>query len=929
MANNKQNDAQPTDETELILPSQHMDLKGLEKVKGLVEKYERVMGTGLLKKYSEEETKKDFILPLFEALGWDVHDKREVSAEEHIKSSGRVDYGFYLDNRIQFYLEAKPLKADLNKEEYARQAIRYAWNKGVTWAVLTDFEHIKIFNTQDIKASLASKLLFEIPYNQYVERFEQLHLLSKTSSAHKLLDKYAEEHGKKLQKVPISSLLYNDLNECREMLTQSLAIWNEKLKKDRELLDEGVQKLLDRLIFLRVAEDRGIEPPTLIPLIRQWEAQKNRNEVPLYKSMTFKFRELDGIYNSNLFIEHPFESWEEHDGTTERVIKKLYGKEGYYEYDFKVMPADVLGTVYENYLGYKLSQSKKGVEVHKDAKKRKEQGIYYTPHFIVEHIVKNTLGPVLERCRTIEDVKRVKVLDPACGSGSFLVQALELINDKYKEMGAPGNILTKIQILTENIYGVDLDEQAVEIARLNLLINALDGKMKLPSLDQNIKNGNSLISGTDAELKKYFGADFRDKKPFNWEEEFPDVFKQGGFDVVIGNPPYIFARGGNFDESEKSYYYNHYRLQKYQINTHLLFLERAYNLLKSNGRFGFIIPNNWLTINSFANLREFLLKNVGDLSIVNAVDTIFGQASVDTCVLMFTKSNPTNIHLGEIKDGVFRLFAVKKPSDFEEHEFIINIGKFKEGEEISHSIQLKKFIPLNQAADVKSGLKAYEVGKGNPPQTKEMKDKRIYHSTVKENVEWVKYLDGVDVGRYILGWSGEYLRYGDNLAAPRRKELFEGPRILVRQIPSKPPHCINAVYTTERVINDLNSNNIINPKSDYDLKYLLGIINSKLISYWFIQTFDKFQRKIFPQFKVNELERFPIYPATKKEQKSIIELVDKILALQKELQQVAKNSSKWESLKSEIEKTDRKIDEEVYKLYGLAPEEIKIVEGQV
>ncbi|TSA45096.1 hypothetical protein D4R51_02545, partial [bacterium] len=374
-----------------------------EKIKLLIDKYEAAKLAGKIKGYTEQETKKDFIEPLFEALGWGVRDKKEVSAEEQI-SGDRVDYGFYLDSHIKFYVEAKPLKADIHKEEYAKQAIKYSWNKGVTWAVLTDFESIIVFNTQDVKASLASKRLFEIPCEKYLERFDQLWLLSRESFEKNLIDTEAEKFGKKFQKIPVTSLLFNDLNECREILTKSLGGCNPDVRKD--ILDEGVQKLLDRLIFLRVAEDRGIEPPTLIPLLRAWEARKDDN-TPIYKSMVDKFRELDKTYNSNLFTKHSFEDWEEYDGTTQKVIQILYGKPGYYEYDFKAMPADVLGTVYENYLGYKLSQSKKGVEVHKDAKKRKEQGIYYTPHFIVEYIVKNALGPVLDKCKTIEDIKKI------------------------------------------------------------------------------------------------------------------------------------------------------------------------------------------------------------------------------------------------------------------------------------------------------------------------------------------------------------------------------------------------------------------------------------------------------------------------------------------------------------------------------------------
>ncbi len=347
-----------------------------EKIKKLVEKYEKVKMTGKLKSYTEEETKKDFILPLFEVFGWDTYNKNEVSAEESI-SSGRVDYGFYLNSRIKFYLEAKKLSADLHKEEFANQAIRYSWNKGAVWAILTDFESIKVFNAQDIEKELSDKLFFEIPYDKYLERFDQLSLLSKEAFQNDLLDKEAEKYGKKLQKVSVSSLLYKDLQRCRDILTNELGQWNEKVSSD--LLDEGVQKLLDRLIFIRVAEDRGIEDSTLVPLVRR---ARDNNKGYIYQAMVDKFRELDKLYNSNLFYPHPFEKWEEHSGATERVINILYGKKGYYEYDFKAMPSDVLGAVYENYLSHRLLKSKKGTTVSKDAKKERNK-VFIIPRVLL------------------------------------------------------------------------------------------------------------------------------------------------------------------------------------------------------------------------------------------------------------------------------------------------------------------------------------------------------------------------------------------------------------------------------------------------------------------------------------------------------------------------------------------------------------------
>jgi len=547
-------------------------------IQALIDKYEKARSAGKIKSYTEEDTKKDFILPLFRLLGWDVDDRNEVTSEESITGK-RVDYGFYLNGRPRFYLEAKKFSVDLSSPDFANQAVRYAWNKGVAWAVLTDFKDLKIFNAQDIRRSLADKLFKSINYTEYLSRLDELLLLSKPAVADDLLNKEATRVGKIYQRVPISDTLYKDLDECRDMLTRSLLVCNPQLKKDLDLLDEGVQKFLDRLIFLRVAEDRGVEPNILRVLLREAEANR-KGDMSLYQAMAQKFRELDKIYDSNLFSPHTFEQWDEFDGKTEKVIEKLYGKKGYYEYDFKAMPADVLGTVYENYLGHRLSKSRKGITLDKDAGKRKEQGIYYTPPFIVDYIVKHALEPVLARRKTVSDLMKIKILDPACGSGSFLVEALEVLNKRYKEITVQeGTAITKLGFLSQNIYGVDLDNQAVEIARLNLLLASLDERTKLPLLSDNIKNGNSLISGTDKELEKYFGKNLRNKKPFNWQEEFSEVFKQGGFDVVIGNPPYVNLANIK-DAGEREYYRNEFKTAKNKSDLYSFFTEKAIGLLK-------------------------------------------------------------------------------------------------------------------------------------------------------------------------------------------------------------------------------------------------------------------------------------------------------------------------------------------------------------
>jgi type I restriction-modification system DNA methylase subunit len=918
----------------------------------LVTKYQAEAAAGKLKAYSEEDVKKGFILPLFAALGWHTKDRDEVSAEEYIKSSGRVDYGFYLDGRAKFYLEAKKPTANIHDEKWARQAIRYSWNKGVTWAVLTNFDRLLVFNAQDVKSSLKEKLLFDIPCADYIGRFEDIERLSKDSLAANALDVYAERIGKKYQKVPITLLLYKDLNECRRLLTQSLAQWNPELKKKQDLLDEGVQKLLDRLIFIRVAEDRGVEPPTLLPLLRAWEADKGENKTPLYQSMIGTFRELDKIYDSNLFSEHPFEKWEEYSNTTKDVVALLYGKEGYYEYDFKVMPADVLGTVYENYLGYRLSQAKSKkklfgeMELSRDAGKRKEQGIYYTPAFVVDYIVRHALQPVLDRCKTYQELLAVKILDPACGSGSFLLKALEVLNEKYKELGQKGDEDTKRLILTMNLFGVDLDEQAVEIAKLNLLINSLDKREPLAAT--NIKCGNSLISGTDVELKKYFGADFRGKKPFNWKEEFPDVFKQGGFDVVIGNPPYV--RPENVEEDERSYFIKSGHFEKFfgRFDIYILFIERALKLLRENGNLSFIIPSSFFNQNYAKVLREWLLtdfevEDIEDLSDVK----VFDSAAVQCAILLAKNVKPNFEHvirIGRPQSIENAVLGLKKETS-PQTSFLkmpqcmirtdLNIGF----QPIIDKVK-EQSIFMSDICYVAIGIVPHDSKTGAS------KDRLI--SSKKISPSQKRYIEGKDIGRYKLIWRGIYLDYQPKLMhRPKFKELLENDKLFVRNISTK--EGLLAVLDREKYYSNdtvsicvpwylleqvkergvLGSEGQLANSRKYDLLYLLAVINSKLLNFYFKKVLSS-NLHVYPEaVRSLPIHRIDFENLQEKEVfADLTELAEKLLDFQKQFHVVEEHSNDWERIKSEIEKTDRKIDEAVYQLYGLTPEEIAVVEGK-
>lgn len=341
----------------------------------------------------------------------------------------------------------------------------------------------------------------------------------------------------------------------------------------------------------------------------------------------------------------------------------------------------------------------------------------------------------------------------------------------------------------------------------------------------------------------------------------------------------------------------------------MLFIERIVSILRIDAYLSIITPNNWLTVSSAEIVREYVLKN-SDLNIVSFDKKVFEDANVDTAILTMRigLSGDENIN---IYQSVFNIIShshsINKSVIRNTKGFIINpVSTIN----TIYSALLSKIEncadSLSNIAKVKVGLKSYQTGKGKPKQTDEIKKSRFFHSSQKLNDTYLKYLEGRDVSRYKLSWSGEYLSYGIFLAEPRNIHLFMGERILVRQIPSKPPYCIHACYTNEPLLNDINSMLIVD--ININSKYLLAILNSKLISFWFVHKFGKLQRGIFPQFKVNELASFPIHIATNNEQEEIAKIVEEI------------NDKNYDDLSS-------KLDFLVYKLYKLNKAEIDVIEA--
>jgi len=563
-----------------------------------------------------------------------------------------------------------------------------------------------------------------------------------------------------------------------------------------------------------------------------------------------------------------------------------------------------------------------------------------------------------------EKLAGITICDPAVGSGAFpvgmmteIVRARTSLTPYFNDLNERTPYHFKRHAIQSCLYGVDIDAGAVEIAKLRLWLSLVVDEedvrqiKPLPNLDYKIVFGNSL-RGVEKTLfneklfqrledlkPRYFDEANKDKKDtykqqideiiheltrgkeiFDFETYFSEILhRQRGFDVVIANPPYIFARESKkkgLTDEDKKYFYKYYELAEYQVNLYPLFLEKGTRLLRSGGCLCFITPNNWLTINTNKTMRKFVLGQ-SDITIVNFYARVFESADVDSSIVIYRKSTDNGrIRLFEYTDGFHFIKQADCAIFLEQRDHVINIGAFK-GDGVS--VLMGKIdagsARLGSIADVKVGLKAYQVGKGKPTQNLKIKEGRVFHSTRKVDNSYYKYLDGKDVKRYRMDWSGEYLKYGDHLAEPRKDfRLFSTKRILVRQIPAKPPYCIHACLVEEPALNDLNSMNIINIREVPEC--VLGILNSRLTSFWFIHKFGKMQRETFPQFKVNELADFPLPKNGEMHQDEIAKLAGQVLAAKK--RDPAADTTAWE----------QEIDRLVYGLYALTKDEIAIVEGK-
>lgn len=629
--------------------------------------------------YNEARIRIDYINPFFEALGWDISNKkglpesyREVISEDKVKVEKETkapDYCFTIGGEKKFFVEAKQpsivLKSDIKP---AYQLRRYGYSAKMPISLLTDFEELAIYDCVQkpfISDGAATARLKYLTFEEYEKEFDFIwEVFAKENVENGSFEQFAQQAKIHKGSAGVDSDFLFSLNTWREALAVDIAKENPTIDEDE--INFALQKTLDRIIFLRICEDKGLEIYGKLKIAVETE---NSN---YYENLLFQFREADRKYNSGLF-DLDSKSEKSDKLTTKLKISNLALKNiianlyfPFSPYEFSVIPVEILGNVYEQFLGKTIQiDNKHKIKIDEKPEVRKAGGVYYTPQYIVNYIVAGTVGKLIEG-KTPEEISRISICDPACGSGSFLLGAYQCLLDyhlryytsqktKSKDVLTPDQRLTtkeKKRILLNNIYGVDIDTNAVEVSKLSLMLKALENETEvsvrqsllfneriLPSLDSNIKSGNSLIDLDFYDGQIDFDPQVEKKiKPFNWQQKFPEVFKKGGFDAIIGNPPYVkeYTSKETFEQIKQSHIKKYYQGK---MDLWYFFACQALDLLREKGTFGFIVPNNWVTNSGASILRN---KIVDDAKLIEMIDfgsfMVFRDASIQTMLLIAEKN---------------------------------------------------------------------------------------------------------------------------------------------------------------------------------------------------------------------------------------------------------------------------------------------------
>lgn len=920
--------------------------------------------------YNETQLRREFVDPFFKSLGWDVDNEqgyaeayKDVIHEDSIKIGSATkapDYCFRIGGVRKFFVETKKPSVNLKDDiSPAFQVRRYAWSAKLPLSILTDFEEFAVYDCREkpVKTDKASKgRILYLTFEEYESKWDEIEkVFSKEAILKGSFDKYAETAKGKRGTSEVDNEFLVEIERWRELLAKNIAIRNPALTQ-REL-NFSVQRTIDRIIFLRICEDRGIEHyGTLMALL---------NGDHVYERMRQNFRKADEVYNSGLFHFRNEKGRAEppdvltlnlnvDDKPLKEIIKNLYYPESPYE--FSVLPSDILGQVYERFLGSVIRLTKghqAKVEVKPEVKKA--GGVFYTPTYIVDYIVKNTVGKLIQG-KSPRQIEKIKILDPACGSGSFLIQAYQYLldyhRDWYTKDGAEKHAkgknpkLIKIisgewrlstperkKILLNNIFGVDIDSQAVEVTKLSLLLKVLEGENEqslaqqmslfheraLPDLENNIKCGNSLICSdfyNETQLSFFDDDEKLRINAFDWNNEFKNIMQNGGFDAVIGNPPY----GAFFDKAEKEYIQRHFNSYKYRFDSYIYFIETALNLSNVSGYISFITPELWLKLENCINLRKLIMQNSDLQSIWICGENVFSAAVVNTIVFTIRKNGRSHkIELITNKDN----WDLPKAEWERTEGYCIDYRIHPKFRTIIDKIRAAN--KLSNYGESIQGITPYDKYRGQSTETIKT---RAYHFDLKKNKTCGKWLKGKDLTRFAINWSGEWLSYGPWLAAPREKRFFEGKRLLFREVPGKGKR-IQASYSEDTYYHGHSITPFLPFKENkIDILFLLAVVNSKLISWYGGLTLPNFGKDIFPKLNPQDIKEIPIPHIEIKNlyQKAIhdemVSYVKGIDECNKKLHN-KKISQEKAILLREIGNYENQIDNRIYKLFKLSDKEIE------
>ena len=1010
--------------------------------------------------FNETQARQQLIDPFFEALGWDVRNRsmkplflqevvpegrvktkigREISeqpelfkpddadpnykeyksileyiAEDEYKASSREaikkpDYRFRINGQTKFFVEAKKPFVDLSKNQGAIfQVKRYGFSGRVPVSILTDFEQFRVFDCTQRPEYSRPKIgiikEFDLSYLHYPDKFEHLYdTFSRDAVEGGSVDSLVKKQmQKRTGDFELDRAFLDDLSKWREELARDIAKHPKNRRKLNDYtLNESVQRILDRIVFFRVCEDREIEVEnTLLAILQMW---KSRPGMSLYSLLTDLFKQRRALYNGLLFSPHECEDLEVGDDVLIKILQNL--NYPFSPYHFNEIGVEIFGSIYEKFLGKTIHLTPKTTRIEEKPEVRKAGGVYYTPQYIVNYIVDNTLGKLLydgppatshpdrvPRMRdeskderggvpreskdergvsqagwkdepsrilklTPKQVSKLKIIDIACGSGSFLlgafqklidyhlewytahpkdIQTVQHVPDAYKD--ANGNLhlsaRKKRDILVNNIYGVDIDRQAVEVTQMSLYLKVLEGESSetlnpqmtlalkevyLPSLTSNIKCGNSLVSTDFMAQGELFDEEAQHiVNPFDWDTEFFDVLSNGGFDCIIGNPPWVSLTGKHradyIPKTEIEYLEQRFHGNTYMPNLYEYFIAQSLGILKVGGFHSFIVPDRFAFNVQFQDLRKRILETTQIQSLYFKMP--FPDIIADTMIYVVQKPKHVDLkaHLNVVEhDETTQI--ITQMSYLHSRGYTFQYSTNQPLAEIFDKIDKSEIAkPLAHFCDSTSGF----GGKSSMITTSRM--------TLKQ----MPTLKGDSIGRYEVrdGYWFEFKKSNITGRTTDESKLGARPKLLIR----KTGDSIIATYDDSGIYPEQSLYFLYNFRDGTDPKYILGILNSRLLNRYFRDRLITNKDSI-AQIKKIHLDQLPIPIISfsdardKMQHDDLVKLAGQMLNLRKGVQRKQFDSER-EPIERQIAATDKKIDELVYELYGLTEEEIKMVEGK-